>query len=181
MNRSTRLASMFSTSVAVGAAAPSAPAGAAPASPAGGAGGGSAAAVVAVKTGPLGSYLTDGAGRTLYVFTPDKTSVSTCNGGCATAWPAFTTAGAATATGAAAAGTLSTSRRTDGSLQVTYDGHPLYYFKADSAPGDTNGQGVAGVWFEVAPAGTALGAPAAFVVPKKTLPPATAPVAVGWS
>jgi len=62
---------------------------------------------------------------------------------------------------------------------VTYDGHPLYYFKADSAPGDTKGQGVGGVWFEVAPGGKSLGAPAALKlpVPSKSTPTAKAAAA----
>jgi predicted lipoprotein with Yx(FWY)xxD motif len=134
-------------------------------------------AAIAVKTGPLGAYLTDGAGRTLYLFTPDKTTASTCYGNCAAAWPAFTTSGAPTASGAAASGTIATSKRTDGTLQVTYDGHPLYYFADDTSAGDTKGQGVGGVWFEVAPGGKSLGAPAALPLPRKSATPATAKAA----
>jgi predicted lipoprotein with Yx(FWY)xxD motif len=161
------------------ASAPASSAAAAPASSAAAPAAGGAA-TIAVKTGPLGAYLTDGAGRTLYLFTKDTGSASVCTGACAATWPPFTTLGTPTATGAASVGTIATSARADGSMQVTFDGHPLYYFKADSAPGDTKGQGVGGIWFEVAPAGKSLGAPAALKLPaptKSTTPTAKAAAA----
>jgi predicted lipoprotein with Yx(FWY)xxD motif len=162
-----------SAAASAAARAPASSAAAAPASSAAAPAAGGAA-TIAVKTGPLGTYLTDGAGKTLYLFTKDTGSASVCTGACATTWPPFTTTGTPTATGAASAGTIATSARADGSMQVTYDGHPLYYFKADSAPGDTKGQGVGGIWFEVAPGGKSLGAPAALKLPA---PPKSTPTA----
>ena len=130
---------------------------AAAAAPASAAAAAAAPATVAVKTGPLGKYLTDGSGKTLYLFTPDTTPSSTCYGQCAAAWPALVTNGAPAAGTGAIASMLGTSPRTDGTTQVTYNGHPLYYFKGDKAAGDTNGQGVAGTWFMVSDAGVKIG------------------------
>jgi predicted lipoprotein with Yx(FWY)xxD motif len=119
-----------------------------------------AAATVATKMGPLGTYLTDASGNTLYLYTPDTSPTSTCYGQCIANWPALLTNGAPQAGTGATATLLGTSPRTDGSSQVTYKGHPLYYFKGDKAAGDTNGQGKAGTWFLVAPAGTQIAAAA---------------------
>jgi predicted lipoprotein with Yx(FWY)xxD motif len=143
------------------AATPSAPA--ASAAPAAGASaaGPTAQATVATKTGPLGAYLTDASGNTLYLYTPDTSPTSTCYGQCIANWPALLTNGAPQAGTGATATLLGTSPRTDGSSQVTYKGHPLYYFKGDKAAGDTSGQGKAGTWFLVSPAGTQIGAAAA--------------------
>jgi predicted lipoprotein with Yx(FWY)xxD motif len=115
----------------------------------------------------LGSFLTGPSGHTLYVFAADTTGKSNCNGSCATNWPALTAASGATITGpTGATGTFSLITRDDGTMQVAYNGMPLYYFKGDSAAGDTNGQGIAGKW-SVAPlsgqrpaAGAASPAPA---------------------
>jgi len=104
-------------------------------------------------------HLVDGNGRTLYLWVADTSSTSTCNGGCATAWPPLITTGAPSAAGDAHAGELAMSTRWDGTLQVTYAGHPLYYFAGDAAPGQTNGQGSNGYgakWWLVAPSGTAI-------------------------
>jgi predicted lipoprotein with Yx(FWY)xxD motif len=122
-------------------------------------GGGSAAATVMVKSGPLGDYLTDGSGRTLYSFVNDTTGKSTCYTSCATFWPPLTTTGTTQAGSGVDASKLATSMRTDGSTQVTYNGHPLYTFKEDTAAGDTMGQGLnqdGGLWWIVAPAGTPI-------------------------
>lgn len=124
--------------------------------------GSSAAGGAAIVTA-AGAFLTDAAGRTLYLFVPDTTSASTCYSSCATFWPPLVTTGAPTATGAAIAAKLGTSPRTDGTTQVTYNGHPLYYFKLDTKPGDAIGQGKntsGGLWWEVAPDGTAITTPA---------------------
>jgi predicted lipoprotein with Yx(FWY)xxD motif len=107
---------------------------------------------VATKTGPLGAYLTDASGNTLYLYAPDTSPTSTCYGKCVANWPALLTNGAPQAGTGATATFLGTSPRTDGSSQVTYKGHPLYYFKGDKAAGDTSGQGKAGTWFLVTPA-----------------------------
>ncbi len=131
--------------------APSAPA---PGSTDGGSSGESI--VVGVGSGAVGDYLTGPDGLTLYIFTPDSAETSTCFDGCAGAWPPFTVDAGGTVTGGdGATGTFTTFARPDGSLQVAYDGAPLYYFASDTAPGDTNGEGVGGNWFVAAPDGAA--------------------------
>jgi predicted lipoprotein with Yx(FWY)xxD motif len=114
---------------------------------------------VAVATSKLGDILVDADGRTLYAFTKDKGDQSACSGQCATNWPALT--GPATAGTGAQAALLSTTRQANGSSQVTYGGRPLYYFAGDAKPGDTNGQGVGGVWFAVTADGELVKAEAA--------------------
>jgi predicted lipoprotein with Yx(FWY)xxD motif len=112
---------------------------------------------VTTKTGPAGTYLVDGDGKALYLFVADTGSTSVCNGPCATAWPPLK--GPATAGAGVNAGMLSTSTRQDGTKQVTYNGHPLYYFQGDQAAGQTTGQGVnnfGGLWWLVTPNGTAI-------------------------
>lgn len=101
-----------------------------------------AAATVAVKTSKLGNILVDGSGRTLYLFQKDTGTTSTCSGACAGGWPPYTTSGAPQAGSGASASLLGTTTRADGKTQVTYHGHPLYYFSGDGKPGDTNGQGL---------------------------------------
>ncbi|MET9479694.1 hypothetical protein [Streptomyces sp. NPDC006638] len=102
----------------------------------------SSPAEVTSSKGPLGTILFDHKGRTLYVFDKDKTSKSTCEGACATAWPPFTVTSKPTAGTGVKSSLLSTSTRSDGKKQVTYHGHPLYRFSGDPQPGNTNGQGV---------------------------------------
>jgi predicted lipoprotein with Yx(FWY)xxD motif len=142
---------------------PTAAAAAASAAPAAGGSGAAAApagpATVSAQTGALGSYLTD-SGKSLYLYTPDTTSTSTCYGQCIAYWPPLLTNGGPTAGTGATGSMLGTSPRTDGTTQVTYNGHPLYYFKGDKAAGDTSGQGKQGTWFLVTPAGTQIGAAA---------------------
>ncbi len=120
----------------------------------------SAAATPEVATrsnGDLGAYLVDSRGRTLYVYKVDKGTTSACYATCAANWPAFTTTGGAPrAAGQVDAAKLGTTSRTDGTTQVTYSGHPLYYFAGDSAVGDTKGEGVKDVWYAVAPSGNAI-------------------------
>jgi predicted lipoprotein with Yx(FWY)xxD motif len=99
-------------------------------------------ATVGVGSGGPGRFLTDAQGDTLYLFAADKGTKSACNGVCASAWPPLTTKGQPKAKGGAKASLLGTARRSDGSTQVTYGGHPLYTFEQDTAPGQTNGQGV---------------------------------------
>lgn len=84
--------------------------------------------------------LTDSAGKAVYLFEADTSTASTCYGACATAWPPVLTTGAPSITGGDM-GKLGTTTRTDGTKQVTYNGHPLYYFAGDTKPGDTNGEG----------------------------------------
>ena len=107
---------------------------------------------VEAASSDLGEIVTDDSGRTLYVFMADTSTESTCYDDCAATWPALTVDGEPSAEGIDAS-LLGTSARNDGSTQVTLNGHPLYYFASDTSPGDTNGQGVGGVWFVVSPAG----------------------------
>ena len=94
----------------------------------------------------MGKFLTGEDGKTLYTFKKDTTpGKSACTGDCATNWPPFTVSGSDTVKpGDGVTGTLATISRPDGTMQVTYNGAPLYYFAADKAAGDTNGQGVGG-------------------------------------
>lgn len=109
---------------------------------------------------PLGTILTDASGMTLYLFEADTGTSSTCYDACEGAWPPYTT----TATPGGNAGGLNpsmvgTTTRTDHTIQVTYNGHPLYYFAEDTKAGQTNGQGVdafGAKWFVVSPSGKAI-------------------------
>jgi len=98
----------------------------------------------------LGTFLVDEKGMTLYLFTKDTPGVSNCSGSCLTAWPPLLTNGEPRADDGVT-GKLDTITRDDGSLQVTYNDMPLYYYVTDVKPGDTTGQDVGGVWFVVAP------------------------------
>lgn len=113
---------------------------------------GSGALQVTVATGSGGTYLAGRDGLALYVFKKDSGTTSSCYDACATAWPPLLVGpGETTTAGAGVGGTFGTTSRTDGTTQVTYDGAPLYYFAGDSTAGDTNGQGLNGVWFLAAP------------------------------
>ncbi len=117
------------------------------------------ATVQVSKDAKLGDILTDSKGMTLYQFAKDQANVSNCSGGCATAWPPLVVAaGQAPTAGDGVTGKLDVITRQDGSLQVTYNGLPLYFFASDSKPGDTNGQGVGGVWSIVHPTDAAAAA-----------------------
>ena len=116
-------------------------------------------ATIKAVAGDLGPMLVDAEGRSLYLWEADQDSQSTCDGPCAEAWPPVTTIGEPKAGDGADASLLGTSKRADGTLGVTYDGHPLYYFSGDSAAGDANGQGSDGfgaTWSVVSPAGDAI-------------------------
>jgi predicted lipoprotein with Yx(FWY)xxD motif len=97
--------------------------------------------------------LVDAQGFTLYLFTKDTGTTSNCSGGCATAWPPTLSTGAPVAGNGLDATLLGTTKRADGATQVTYNGHPLYRFAADKAPGDSKGQGSGGFWYMVSAAG----------------------------
>ena len=115
--------------------------------------------VITTKTSSGGSFLTNGAGRAVYLFMADSSGKSTCDGACAAAWPPVIATGQPTAAGAAQASDLSTITRSDGTKQVTYDGHPLYYFQGDTGPGTDKGQGLNGfgaLWWLVAPSGSSI-------------------------
>lgn len=102
----------------------------------------------------LGTYLSAYNGMTLYSYAPDKQTPgkSACTGGCAANWPPYTVKSAADIhVSAATTGKVSTITRVDGSLQVTYNGTPLYFYAKDTKVGDTMGQGVGGVWYVIKP------------------------------
>jgi predicted lipoprotein with Yx(FWY)xxD motif len=114
-----------------------------------------------LKTTTIGgaTVLTNAKGFTLYSFAPDTPTTSKCNGACAQFWPPVK--GPATASGVK--GTFGTIKRSDGSTQATFDGHPLYTFAADTAPGQAKGNGLneeGGVWHEITTTGAAAPAPA---------------------
>ena len=118
-----------------------------------------AASVVGTKTSSLGTFLVDGNGRALYLWDADHGAMSTCSGACAQAWPPLTATGTPKASGQVKSSLLGTTKRADGSREVTYDGHPLYYYAGDSAPKQTNGQGsdsFGSPWWVVSPAGKAI-------------------------
>lgn len=112
-----------------------------------------AEAHLAVAQTGMGKVLVNSEGLTLYAFTQDSADSSACSGGCADFWPPLTIEGEPVAGEGVEASLLGTLTRADGSVQLTYNGLPLYTFSEDAAPGDTNGQGVNGAWFVVSPAG----------------------------
>jgi predicted lipoprotein with Yx(FWY)xxD motif len=111
------------------------------------------ATVDITSTEKLGKILVDETGRTLYAFTKDTKDTSTCYDKCEAAWPPLLETDKPTLGDGVDASMLGTTTRKDGSIQVTYNGMPLYYFFKDAAPGDTNGEGVGNVWYVVAPDG----------------------------
>ena len=120
---------------------------------------GSGTASVALAQSDFGEILVDGQGRTLYLFEADKGTASTCDGACASAWPPLTTAGSPNAGPGVSASQLGTTTRGDGTTEVTYNGHPLYTYAGDSAPGQTSGQGsddFGAEWYVLSPAGTPI-------------------------
>lgn len=114
-------------------------------------------AVAVGTTRNLGQFLVDSQGRTLYVFQKDTGTASTCYSACAAIWPPLTASAAPHAGPGVVANQLGRTLRTDGATEVTYDGHPLYYYAADTGPGQTQGQGLnqfGGSWHVIAPSGT---------------------------
>ena len=116
-----------------------------------------AASGSALKTTTIGgvTVLTNGKGFTLYWFAPDTSTTSKCNGQCATFWPPVK--GPATA-GSGVTGKLATITRAGGTVQATYDGHPLYTYKGDTAPGQDKGNNLnasGGLWHDVTASGAA--------------------------
>ena len=114
-------------------------------------------AVVSVSRAPkLGRIIVDSKGFTLYDFHKDKGGKSACYGGCAAVWPPLTTSGAPQVGEGAMASQLGTTKRKDGTTQVTYAGHPLYTYEADAKPGDTKGNDFSSFgaeWYALQPNG----------------------------
>jgi predicted lipoprotein with Yx(FWY)xxD motif len=130
-----------------------------------GGGGGSSAtsptgvATVATASTKLGSILVDAKGRTLYLFEKDQPNKSACSGACVSAWPVDKSSGTPKAGSNVKASLLGTIKRSDGTTQVTYNKHPLYYFSGDSGAGQHNGQGknaFGALWYVVGPSGAAV-------------------------
>ena len=92
-------------------------------------------------SGIPGKFLASGQGRTMYLFEADKGGMSACSGACAAAWPPVTAAAMPMAGSGVEQSLLGTIKRSDGTEQVTYNGHPLYYFAADTGAGTAKGQG----------------------------------------
>ena len=117
-------------------------------------------AMVGVANSGLGRILVDSRGRTLYLFKKDSGTTSACSGECASAWPPLLAHGNPKAVSGANASLLGTTTRSEGTSQVTYNGHPLYLFVMDQKPGETKGQGLTAfgaAWFAVSPAGNQVG------------------------
>ena len=118
-----------------------------------------AATVKVAQSDSNGPILVDGDGFALYVFMSDTqngTSSACTDEECTTEWPPLTTTAAPVAGEGATQDLLGTITRDDGTMQVTYNGWPLHHFDEDTAPGDTKGQGMEGLWFLVSPAGEAI-------------------------
>ena len=103
-------------------------------------------ASLALGHGKVGTFLADAKGRALYLFEADKGTTSTCYSACASLWPPLTSSGRVTPATGISAALLGTTRRHDGTTEVTYKGHPLYYFAGDFAPN----------WYLVAPSGNKI-------------------------
>ena len=156
--------SSTSTTTATAAAAPATSSSSTTSTPA------AAVTGVSVKTakGSGGTYLAGPNGHALYLWVADSGGKSACSGACAHAWPPLVTKGNPTAGAGVDASDLGTIMRSDGTEQVTYKGHPLYYFVADTSAGSTNGQGSDGFgakWWLIAPSGTAITAGATSTAP----------------
>jgi predicted lipoprotein with Yx(FWY)xxD motif len=118
-----------------------------------------AAATVSLSKLNVGNALVDGQGRTLYLFEADKGPMSTCNGACASLWPPATTSGKPKAGPGVDAAKLGTTKRSDGTLEVTYNGHPLYRYAPDTKAGQDAGQGLnqfGAKWYVLAASGSKI-------------------------
>lgn len=119
----------------------------------------SARPTVQLRRTRLGKILVDSRGRTLYLFKLDTRGKSRCSGSCATNWPPLLVTGRPVAGSGVKSSKLGTTRRSNGKTQVVYNGHPLYRFIADRAPGNTTGEGLTAFgarWFVVSPAGNEI-------------------------
>jgi predicted lipoprotein with Yx(FWY)xxD motif len=122
-----------------------------------------AGSALAAKTSPMGKILTAKGGRTLYLFAKDTGPKSMCSGACASNWPPFTASTAPKVSGGASSTQVKLVRRSDGTMQVTYNGHPLYFYSGDTSAGQTTGQGLNAFgarWYTVSPAGVKVTAKA---------------------
>jgi predicted lipoprotein with Yx(FWY)xxD motif len=118
--------------------------------------GGGGMTVSGAEVPGLGTVLVDSKGLTVYEFTEDKGTTSNCYGECEAAWPPVTAGGKPSPGEGAMPADLGTTKRKDGTVQVTYKGHPLYTFAEDKRPGEANGNEADGTWFALNEAGTAV-------------------------
>ena len=118
-----------------------------------------AATTVSLRKLNVGNALVDSQGRTLYLFEADKGPMSTCNGACASLWPPDMTSGKPKAGPGVDAAKLGTTKRSDGTLEVTYNGHPLYRYAPDTKAGEDAGQGLnqfGAKWYVLAASGSKI-------------------------
>jgi predicted lipoprotein with Yx(FWY)xxD motif len=170
------------------AAGSSSPAGA---SSSNAAAGGSGSTVITTVSSSAGTFLATSSGHAVYLWSKDGNGMSACTGACTGAWPPVTTTGQVTASGGAKSSDLGTITRSDGTKQVTYDGHPLYFFSGDSGPGMASGQGNDGFgakWWLVSPSGsdvtsavTAFTKGGSGTSPAPAATPASSSAGGGWS
>jgi predicted lipoprotein with Yx(FWY)xxD motif len=118
--------------------------------------GGGSGTIAGGEVAGLGTVLVDSSGMTVYEFTEDKGTTSVCYGGCEAAWPPVVASGKPSAGEGAMSAAIGTTKRNDGTVQVTYEGHPLYTYGDDKAPGEANGNEADGTWFALNEAGTAV-------------------------
>ena len=110
-------------------------------------------AKVLVRVTSVGGVLADSRGHTLYSYADDKGRTPACYGACASLWPPFLTSGKPVTGLGARTALLGTTKRKDGKLQVTYAGHPLYFYSGDAKAGQLEGQGIEGSWWALAASG----------------------------
>ena len=118
-----------------------------------------AGSAIGVKHTTLGQTLVDANGRTLYLFASDTPNHSSLSGAGFAIWPAFTSNGTPRAAAGVSAAHIATIKGPNGSRQVTYFGHPLYYYVGDQKPGDTTGQALkqfGALWYVLSPGGNAV-------------------------
>ena len=145
-----------------------------------------AATVIRTTSGSAGAFLTSGSGRAVYLWAKDTMNTSMCSGACASAWPPVIANGSVTASGGATAKDLGTITRSDGTKQVTYVGHPLYYFAGDTGTGQASGQGsdsFGAKWWLVAPSGASITAASVSAGSAPAAPASSAPASNtggGW-
>ena len=116
----------------------------------------SARSGLSVAASDVGAIVVDGEGRTLYLFASDGEGTSTCSGQCAETWPPFTEDLLGETGPGVDSSLVGTIARDDGAVQVTYNGHPIYYYIGDRSPGDINGHGFSDQWFAFTAKGAAV-------------------------
>lgn len=138
---------------------------------------------IGIRSTSLGQTLVDGHGRTLYLFEGDKTNLSTLSAAGFAVWPAFTATGPVKAENGAQAGKIATIAGPNATRQVTYNGHPLYYYVGDTQPGDTKGQGInefGPLWYVLGVSGNAITHAPRSISPQPAAPASTSTGSYGY-